>query len=80
MIRHRTDAQILASAGQLDAALTAGLPPDALAALVEMRAAWHETGRLPPVTVEVAAVLTHPAVAGWDAVFVAALRRRHPPA
>jgi hypothetical protein len=76
VIRYRSDAQVLASAEQMDAALAAGLSPDALAALVEMRAAWHDTGALPAVSTDVAAVLGHPAAGEWDAVFIAALRRK----
>lgn len=76
MIRHRTDAQVIASAAQMDAALAAGLDPTVLAALVELRAVWHDTGTLPTASPEVAAILGHPAVGEWDAVFVTALRRK----
>lgn len=75
MIRHRTDSQVLTSAGQMDAALAAGVGADTLTALVELRAAWHQTGQMPAVTAEVAAVLHHQAVIEWDAVFVQAVRR-----
>lgn len=73
-------------------ALAAGLPGDVLLILIGARRLWHQgnggeagpdpAGLTAPMpagwwhTPELAAAVTHPAAAVWDAVFVAAMRRR----
>lgn len=77
MIRHRSNDQVLASAGQIDDLLAAGIDPALVTELVATRAAWQRTGVIRSITLTpaVTSAIAEPAVLQWDAVFTAAVRR-----
>lgn len=80
MIRARTDDQVLTSAAQMDAALSAGMTREQLGALSGARTWWHQTGQVPTDVPGLPAALAHPGAPLWDAVFVAAARKLSDPA
>lgn len=72
MNRQRPDEQVVASAAQIDDALTRGLSRAQVVALVVARHAWRVLGQLDPTTVteDLLAALESSAADDWDAIFV----------